>query len=453
MIRWILAAVLIGLFPTSFLGGCAGGTSSTAENPGLVIGFRMDGQPVDFGGHVAVYASGKNPGFYGLPPTDLSDPRVVIEMGTGWNNSSKFLRSQRFQKVGRDFLIEVADTRISLPLLPPTMEGDRLPIMAVQGQRGLGLDRPFSLVFNGDSVVGFLDGLRGENLVEGKGHFRDASGAVVETLWVDLAKQVSVSGVLDTAGVKSAPLVLFTPGLPFAVRVHGDRFHLDRFPMAKMALRVLTASGEIYGLADSVDLTKAGNPGFGDTLATLKPGSRVDSVPLPPSYPTVAAPKASPEGPHSFTDSVRVTLSAESGAIIHYTTDGSLPGLHSPKYSAPLVLRSTVNLQSVAFKEGSYRSPVAVNTYLLVPLPPKATPTSKAFRDSLVITLETSARNGSVLYTTDGSAPNSSSSRYTAPIMVKETTVLKAVTSVPGMLLSATIEERYILVTDSLSAE
>jgi hypothetical protein len=365
-------------------------------------------------------------------------------VNTRWTNSFKFPRTQRYQKVERNFLTEVADTRISLPIIPPTMQGDRLPFIAEEGRRGLSLDHPFSLVFNGDSVVGYLDGIRGEP----RSSFRDGSGAVVETLWVDLARQVSVSGVLDTAGIKTAPLVLFAPGLPFAVRVHGNRFHLDRFPSAKLAMRVLSASGEIYSLKDTLDLTEYRKPEFTDTLRTLQPGDRVDSVSLPPGYPTLAAPKADPEGPQTFTDSVRVVLTAEAGAVIRYTKDGSVPGLHSLPYEGPLVLRSSITLQAVAFKQGSYRSPVSVHTYVLVPTAPKAMPTSKGFRDSLVITLETTARNGAVLYTTDGS-----STKYTGPFTLRETTILKAVTSVPGLPLSAVTEERYILVTDSLSNE
>lgn len=70
---------------------------------------------------------------------------------------------------------------------------------------------------------------------------------------------------------------------------------------------------------------------------------------------TVAAPVIMPNG-GSFTNSVTVTITAESGATIYYTTDGSDP-VHSgttlsSTTTVTLTLTSTTTVRAIAFKDG-----------------------------------------------------------------------------------------------------
>jgi hypothetical protein len=336
---------------------------------------------------------------------------------------------------------------MSFPIPPPEIEGDRLPVIALKGNRILRDQKPFNIVVQSEKLTGFVQGI---TLDTAKLKYRDANGDLVDTVFVDLTEPVSVSGVLDTAGAKHAPLLLFMPGLPYAVRMHGDRFRVKDFPQAKLAMRLLNAKGEVLTLKEPLDLTAIKEGSGLDTLPTVEAGTQIDTVSFGREYPTLAAPAASPEGPYSFVDSVVVTLSAEPGALIRYSTSGEIPGLYSSPYSKPLVLRASTTLMAVAFKEGSYRSPIAVNSYLLVPPKPKATPAGQDFQDSLVVTLSASAKNSSILYTMDGSAPSASSLRYVGPLTLKATTVLRAVTSVPGLGLSEILEERYKLLTDTI---
>lgn len=71
-----------------------------------------------------------------------------------------------------------------------------------------------------------------------------------------------------------------------------------------------------------------------------------------PSNPTsgVAAPTIS--GQSSFTNSTEVSISAETGAEIRYTTDGSTPTAESTLYSAPFTLSSTTVVKAIAIKDG-----------------------------------------------------------------------------------------------------
>ena len=65
---------------------------------------------------------------------------------------------------------------------------------------------------------------------------------------------------------------------------------------------------------------------------------------------SVAAPTISGQTP--FTNTSEVTLSAESGASVYYTVDGSTPTAESTLYSAPFTLNSTTVVKAIAIKDG-----------------------------------------------------------------------------------------------------
>ena len=65
---------------------------------------------------------------------------------------------------------------------------------------------------------------------------------------------------------------------------------------------------------------------------------------------TVNAPTISGSTP--FAESTTVTMSAESGAEIRYTTDGTTPTASSSLYSAPITLNATTTVKAIALKNG-----------------------------------------------------------------------------------------------------
>ena len=65
---------------------------------------------------------------------------------------------------------------------------------------------------------------------------------------------------------------------------------------------------------------------------------------------TVNAPTISGSTP--FAESTTVTMTAESGAEIRYTTDGTTPTASSSLYSSPLTLTSTTTVKAIALKNG-----------------------------------------------------------------------------------------------------
>ncbi len=75
---------------------------------------------------------------------------------------------------------------------------------------------------------------------------------------------------------------------------------------------------------------------------------------------TVAAPTFS--GETQFTESTQVTMSAEDGASIYYTMDGSTPTAASTLYSAPVTLTATTSVKAITVKNG-VSSEVTSKTY------------------------------------------------------------------------------------------
>lgn len=76
--------------------------------------------------------------------------------------------------------------------------------------------------------------------------------------------------------------------------------------------------------------------------------------------PTVTAPTIS--GTTPFAETTTVTMSAESGATIYYTTDGSVPTSSSTQYTEALTLSDTTTVKAIAVKDGTSSS-VASKTF------------------------------------------------------------------------------------------
>lgn len=113
-------------------------------------------------------------------------------------------------------------------------------------------------------------------------------------------------------------------------------------------------SGSNTGGSSTGSETGGDNSGNGsDTGGNSGGTGSVDPV-------TVAAPQFS--GDTQFTETTQVTMTAESGANIHYTTDGTTPTSSSTTYSAPITLSDTTTVKAIAVKDG-ISSSVTSRTY------------------------------------------------------------------------------------------
>lgn len=98
----------------------------------------------------------------------------------------------------------------------------------------------------------------------------------------------------------------------------------------------------------------------------------------PPDPPT-----ASPAG-GTYTSTQTVTLSAESGATIRYTTDGTDPTATSPTYSSALTISTTTTLKATATDYASNVSSIRTETYTISsPGPPPPPPPSEGGEETV----------------------------------------------------------------------
>ena len=74
----------------------------------------------------------------------------------------------------------------------------------------------------------------------------------------------------------------------------------------------------------------------------------------------LGAPVISGETP--FESETEVTIVAEEGATIYYTTDGSTPDQESTEYTDKITLSATTTIKAIAVKD-TYVSPVASKTF------------------------------------------------------------------------------------------
>ena len=111
-------------------------------------------------------------------------------------------------------------------------------------------------------------------------------------------------------------------------------------------------------------------------------------------------------------------ISTTNDAAIYYTTDGSTPTTSSNAYKGPITVSASETVKAVAVAPGYPLSAVGSATYNLGKA--AATPVATS-----TITITEATSGVTVYYTTNGSTPTSSSTKYTGPVTVSASEVLK----------------------------
>lgn len=114
-------------------------------------------------------------------------------------------------------------------------------------------------------------------------------------------------------------------------------------------------------------LSGTANVTVSDTVmsyAGVKMADAYDGTDLPVTAKTqLAAPAISPASTNDATRNALVTISAEEGANVYYTTDGTAPTAESAKYTGPFPILKAMTVQAIAVKAGFTDSPIATATY------------------------------------------------------------------------------------------
>ena len=110
---------------------------------------------------------------------------------------------------------------------------------------------------------------------------------------------------------------------------------------------------ETFGASQKVDLHVRA-VGSDDTI--LAAGNREITTPSASDVPTIS-------GTDKFSDRTEVTITATPGAIIYYTTDGTVPTNGSQQYNAPITLTETTTIRAIAIEDGHIMSDVVGMTF------------------------------------------------------------------------------------------
>ena len=168
------------------------------------------------------------------------------------------------------------------------------------------------------------------------------------------------------------------------------------------------------------------------------------SVPSTPSFST---------GTGTYYAPPKVTISeATSGAVVHYTTNGTTPTTASTVYSGPLTISSTTTLKAVAVYPGGSTSAVGAATYTLTsPATPVIGLPSGTYKTSVSVSISEATSGAVIHYTADGTTPCTSSSVYSGPLTLSNsstfssTTTLKVIAVYPGGSASPVAAASYVI--------
>ena len=105
---------------------------------------------------------------------------------------------------------------------------------------------------------------------------------------------------------------------------------------------------ETFGASQKVDLHVRA---VGSDNKILAAGNREITTPSASGVPTIS-------GTDKFSDHTEVTITATPGAIIYYTTDGTVPTKESKKYDTPITLTDTTTIRAIAIEAGCIMSDV-----------------------------------------------------------------------------------------------
>jgi hypothetical protein len=166
-------------------------------------------------------------------------------------------------------------------------------------------------------------------------------------------------------------------------------------------------------------------------------------------HPTLAKPTFSPVA-GTYTTSQTVTISDISTNTIYYTTNGTTPTTSSTPYTGPVTVASNETLNAIAVLSGYTNSPVATAAYTITSTPVLPTPifsvAAGTYATSQSVTISDSSSGATIYYTTNGTTPTTSSTKYTGvAITVPSTETLEAIAVATGFTNSAVATATYTI--------
>ncbi|HTZ32718.1 MAG TPA: chitobiase/beta-hexosaminidase C-terminal domain-containing protein [Methylomirabilota bacterium] len=179
----------------------------------------------------------------------------------------------------------------------------------------------------------------------------------------------------------------------------------------------ISATTSIYAMA-----TYPGYPRSNVVLATY-------SIVLP----TAPSPIFTPP-PSTFSGPQSVALSNSANLPMYYTLDGSLPTTGSTPYTTPISVTKNTIISAITAAYGYLNSAPYIGNYNIQAPVPTFSPAAGTYYASQNVVISSTITGATIYYTTNGSAPTTSSTPCPNPcsLTVSATTTLKAIASGGG---------------------
>jgi hypothetical protein len=162
---------------------------------------------------------------------------------------------------------------------------------------------------------------------------------------------------------------------------------------------------------------------------------------------TVPTPQFSPAaGTYSSAQAVDI-YDITPGVTIYYTTDGTTPTTASAVYTSPIIVSANQTLHAFAAISGLTSSAVVSSAYTIarVAATPALSLAPGSYSTAQSVTITDITPGATIYYTTNGSTPTTSSTKYTGPISVAATETLEAIAVATGYTNSAVATAAYTI--------
>jgi hypothetical protein len=143
-----------------------------------------------------------------------------------------------------------------------------------------------------------------------------------------------------------------------------------------------------------------------------------------------------------------VTISdSQAGATIYYTTNGTTPTTSSTVYSGAITVSVTETVEAMAVETGYTNSAVSSVLYTIAPGMPSPTfsPAAGTYTTAQSVTIGDSQSGATIYYTTNGTTPTTSSTKYSGAISVSATETLEAIAVETGYYNSPAATAAYTI--------
>jgi hypothetical protein len=151
-------------------------------------------------------------------------------------------------------------------------------------------------------------------------------------------------------------------------------------------------------------------------------------------------------GTYTGTQTVTMTDSV-AGATIYYTVNGTTPTTASTKYSGAIQVTKTEKLSAIAVATGHTNSSVSsvsltITTALATPAFSKS---AGSYPAAQTVELSDAVSGATIHYTTDGTTPTASSTKYAGPISISKSEKVMAIAVLKGHANSSVAEAAYTI--------